>query len=177
MKKKKNRNVVAMANGNRPKLIRHNAECYIDDLKHICEIGVVNPSRRDWIETTMLKLREQANCYEINFSSYLLKKKLKFIHQAPFIFSGKIYFADFYLPEKHCIIELDGDYHNGICQSEYDRFRDECFNGNKIKVIRIPNKATLDEKWLNTLCSDIINKTTRKKPKQSGTTCTNACQS
>lgn len=156
MKKKKSTNVMSKANGNRPKLIKHNAEGYIDDLKHICDLGIVNPSKKDWIETNMLKLRENANCYEVNFSSYLLKKKIKFIHQAPFIFGGKIYFADFYLPEKHCIIELDGDYHNGICQSEYDRFRDECFNGHKINVIRIPNNATLNDRYLDVLCANII---------------------
>lgn len=156
MKKSKRVNVMAKANGNKPKLIKHNAEGYIDDLKHICDLGIVTSSKRDWIETTMLKLRENANCYEVNFASYLLRKKIKFIHQAPFIFGGKIYFADFYLPTIHCIIELDGDYHNGICQSEYDRFRDECFNGHKIKVIRIPNKATLNEKDLDVLCANVI---------------------
>lgn len=58
MKKKKSTNVMSKANGNRPKLIKHNAEGYIDDLKHICDLGIVNPSKKDWIETNMLKLRE-----------------------------------------------------------------------------------------------------------------------
>lgn len=103
----------------------------------------------------MLKLRSTANCYEIDFAAYLMKKKLKFIHQAPFIFDGKIYFADFYLPAKHAIIEFDGNYHNGISQSEKDKRRDEDFNGMTIKVVRIPNAAVYDENYLKVILASL----------------------
>lgn len=135
----------AKTNGNKSKLINHNTIGYLDDLTHICKLGRISESKRDWIETNMLRLRECANMYEIDFAAYLMNKGVNFIHQAPFILSGNIYFADFYLPEKHAIIELDGDYHNGIAQSQKDRFRDECFNGNKLKVVRIPNSAVYNE--------------------------------
>lgn len=139
--KAKNR---AKTNGNRSKLINHNTLGYLDDLFHICKLGKISESKRAWIETNMLRLRESANMYEIDFASYLMNKGIKFIHQAPFILSGKIYFADFFLPEKHAIIEIDGDYHNGILQSEKDKYRDECFNGHRLKVIRIPNNAVYE---------------------------------
>lgn len=125
-------------------------------MSHICKLGKISESKRDWIETNMLRLKECANAYEIDFANYLMKKGIKFIHQAPFILSGKIYFADFYLPNNHAIIELDGDYHNGIAQSEKDRFRDECFNGHKLKVLRIPNAAVLKNRDLDILCSGIF---------------------
>lgn len=145
----------AKTNGNRSKLINYNTIGYLDDLAHICKLGRISESKRDWIETTMLKLRSSANMYEIDFAAYLIDNGIKFIHQAPFILSGKIYFADFYLPTKHAIIELDGSYHNGIAQSEKDRFRDECFNGHKLKVVRIPNSAVYDKKSLKIFMSTI----------------------
>lgn len=104
----------------------------------------------------MLGLRDKANCYEKAFAKYLMDKKLKFIHQAPFIFSGKIYFADFYLPYHHLIVEIDGTYHQGESQYKYDRFRDQCFNGHKLSVIRIPNDAVRDAKAIQLLLSPAI---------------------
>lgn len=154
-KDRKKAKINAKKNRKKSELDNHNTIGYLDDLNHICKLGRINPSTRDWIETNMLRLREVANVYEVDFASYLIKKKVKFIHQAPFILSGKIYFADFYLPDKNVIIEIDGSYHNGIFQSEKDKFRDECFNGNKIKVIRIPNSAVNNEKDLNILLNGL----------------------
>ena len=153
MVKKKNKK--SKTNGNRSKLIKHNTLCYVEDLNHICKLGFINENKRDWIENTMLRLRESANCYEIEFASYLINNNVKFIHQAPFIFSGKIYFADFYIPLKHAIIEIDGLYHESEKQSKYDRFRDECFNGNKLKVVRIPNASVYNQNDLKILLSEL----------------------
>lgn len=77
-------------------LDRHNAFGYIKDVNHICKLGYIDSSKRDWIETTMLRLRDSANIYEHRFGEFLINKKIEFIHQAPFILSGKIYFADFF---------------------------------------------------------------------------------
>lgn len=137
-------------------LDKHNSYGYLRDLNHICKLGYIDESKRDWIETTMLRLRDCANIYEHKFGEYLIKKNIEFIHQAPFILSGKIYFADFYLPSKNAIIELDGQYHSGVSQSEYDRFRDACFNGHRIKVIRIPNAAVLKDGDLDIFMTKLI---------------------
>lgn len=135
------------------KLSKHNDLGFLADLNHICMLGYISESKRSWIETTMLQLRNKANKYEDLFGDYLINKKIEFIHQAPFIFSGKIYFADFYLPNHHLIVEIDGIYHTSYTQNNYDRFRDECFNGHKIKVLRIPNMATTNKKDLDLLVS------------------------
>ena len=134
-------------------LERHNSYGYLKDLNHICKLGYIDASRRDWIETNMLRLRECANVYEHKFAEYLINKKIEFIHQAPFILSGKIYFADFFLPKYHLIIEIDGLYHSGNKQYEYDRFRDACFSGHKINVLRIPNNAVTNGNDLKVLTS------------------------
>ena len=145
MAKKKKNSKKAKTNSNRSKLITYNANSYMLDMKHIFELGRISESRKDWIETTMLKLRSSANCYEIDFAAYLMEKGIRFVHQAPFIFDRKIYFADFYIPSKRAIFEIDGQYHDGMAQSEYDEQRSECFEGNRIKVIRIPNAAVYDK--------------------------------
>lgn len=157
MRKQKTKKISkrAKTNGNRSNLIRYNTLGYLDDMNHLCKLGRLNESKKDWIETRMLELRSSANCYEIDFAAFLMKKKIKFIHQAPFIFSGKIYFADFYLPEKHTIIEIDGNYHNGIAQTEKDKRRDEDFNGMTIKVIRIPNAAVYNENYLKVILASL----------------------
>lgn len=138
------------------KLTEHNDLGYLEDLAHLYKLGAISESKRDWIETTMLSLRDKANCYEKAFAKYLMGKKLKFIHQAPFIFSGKIYFADFYLPDHHLIVEIDGIYHQGVSQYKYDKFRDQCFNGHKLSVIRIPNDAVRDTNAIQLLLSPAI---------------------
>lgn len=135
-------------------LDKHNSYGYLNDLNHICKIGYIRDSTRDWIETTMLRLRDCANVYEHKFGEYLIKKNIEFIHQAPFILSGKIYFADFYLPKHNLIVEIDGTYHSGIAQSESDRFRDACFGGHKISVLRLPNNAVTNESDLKILTSE-----------------------
>lgn len=138
-------------------LAYYNTNGYLNDLEHICKIGFIDRNTRDWIETNMTHLRETANAYEIEFASKLLADGVQFIHQAPFIFSGKIYFADFFIPSKHLIIEIDGIYHEGERQSRYDRFRDECFNGHRIRVIRMPNQAVFNDNDLKILLSKHFN--------------------
>lgn len=137
-------------------LDKHNSYGYLRDLNHICKLGYIDESKRDWIETTMLRLRDGANIYEHKFGEYLIKKNIEFIHQAPFILSGKIYFADFYLPKHNLIVEIDGLYHSGVAQTEYDRFRDACFGGHKIKVLRLPNSAVMNDRDLDILTSKKI---------------------
>lgn len=149
-KSKKNKKVKSGA------LDKHNSYGYLKDLNRICKLGYISDSTRDWIETNMLRLRDCANVYEHKFGEYLIKKNVEFIHQAPFILSGKIYFADFYLPKYNLIVEIDGLYHSGMAQHEYDRFRDACFCGHKIKVLRLPNNAVMNDNDLNILTSKHI---------------------
>lgn len=67
-----------------------------------------------------------------------------FIPQAPFRMlrrfgESKIYFADFYIPSKSIIIEIDGSSHSK--NKIYDSIRDDEFKNIGIKTIRISNLA------------------------------------
>ena len=54
----------------------------------------------------------------------------------------KFFIADFYCPEKHLVIELDGEIHN--FQRSYDHERDEILKTKEISTLRINNKEFLD---------------------------------
>lgn len=118
-------------------------------MEYLGRLNFVSPRKKTWIEYKMYELRASANRYEHNIAEYLIKRGVKFIHQAPFVFYGeKIYFADFYLPDKRLIIEVDGEYHRGDNQFEYDKERDANFKSIKIQTIRLANAETIDEKTL-----------------------------
>lgn len=130
---------------------------YLIDLEHINKLHNISDSYRDWIENTMLELRSKAPIYEHYLAEFLFSEHIEFIHQAPFVLSDKAYFADFFIPSRNVIVEVDGEYHNGIVQRAKDRFRDMCFNGHMVRVIRIPNKATMDKSRLKILLNSILN--------------------
>lgn len=126
-------------------LDEYNAKNYFSDIEYIGRLAIPE-YRKDWIEMTMYELRDKANIYERNLGELLVKRGIKFIHQAPFVFYGKkIYFADFYLPEYRMIVEVDGMYHSGDKQFTYDKERDENFRSIKIKTLRLANAETKDE--------------------------------
>ena len=137
-------------------LTTYNDAGYLSDLIHLSRINGISDSTSDWIETTMLSLRSSATESEHNIAKALMKHDVKFIHQAPFVLSGNIYFADFFIPNKHVVIEVDGGYHMGRAQQKKDMFRDVCFNGHMIDVIRVPNRATYNSRDLEIILNKIL---------------------
>ena len=131
----------------------------IRDYSHLAKLKV-SDSRRSWIETTMYELREKSNKYERKLLQLLKVNNIEFIHQAPFIIDGKIYFADFYLPKQNLIIEIDGVSHNNNIQREYDYCRDGAFLSYKIKTVRLSNDIVNDNKRLIQILP-ILSKTMR----------------
>ena len=63
-------------------------------------------------------------------------KGLKFRRQHPI---GR-YIADFYCPEAHLVIELDGKIHQIKDQKEYDKIRQEIIEMRGMRVLRIKNE-------------------------------------
>lgn len=127
-------------------------EDIIRDYSHLAKLRV-SENRRDWIETTMYTLRSKANIYERKLIDLFTANKVVFIHQAPFILDGKIYFADFFLPDENIIVEIDGDYHSGISQKSYDKDRDRAFKSYNMKTIRISNELVKEATKLKQILS------------------------
>lgn len=131
------------------KIDKYNIENYLTDLDYVAKLNIPD-YRKDWIVTTMYELRDKANIYERKLGNLLINKGIRFIHQAPFVFYGKkIYFADFFIPRLHLVIEVDGQYHQGFAQGEYDAVRDKNFADMGIKTARISNNLVKDDTSLN----------------------------
>lgn len=131
-------------------LMKYNLTAYDDEIDIIAELTKSKISSRDWIIANRFDLQMRAKKYERMFGKYLIDHKVKFLHQAPFVVFGKIYFVDFYLPDLKIAIEIDGQYHNLISQKEYDKERERDMEWIGIKTIRIKNEIVLNKGLLNT---------------------------
>ena len=85
------------------------------------------------------KLRQKQTDAEKLLWECLRRKRLngvKFRRQHPI---GR-YIADFYCPEAHLVIELDGKVHLFKDQKDYDKVRQEVIEMRGIRVLRIKNE-------------------------------------
>ena len=68
------------------------------------------------------------------------------------------FIADFYIPSKNLIIELDGEYHNDAKQQDKDIWRTKLLNSLGYKVIRFKNSQIIESKNLFWVLNIIENK-------------------
>ena len=87
-------------------------------------------------------LKENPTESELIFKSRLEKLGVKFIFQKSFIANDYYAIVDFYLPKPNKIVfEIDGEYHNDICQKYKDAHRTKYLSEIRgFRVIRIDNK-------------------------------------
>ena len=114
------------------------------DKSMLSSFSDMSENQRNWVKGRMTSLRKSAPPAERLFAGFLTMHNVYFIPQAPFRMlrrfgETKIYFADFYIPSKSTIIELDGSTHKD--HNVYDMIRDDEFKKIGIKTIRISNKA------------------------------------
>lgn len=129
-------------------LDKYNISHYEDDYVIMGKFCNLSASKKDWIETKRYEHQFSANKYEKLMGEYMVNHNIKFIHQAPFILDGKIYFADFFIPSIRTIVEIDGIYHDSMTQSASDKERDKAFKAIGIKTIRLNNNETLDKRQI-----------------------------
>lgn len=138
------------------KLQQYNTANYSQDYVLIGQFCNLPKSKKEWIQDTREALKTKANKYEILLGEYLIERKVKFIHQAPFIIDSEMYFLDFYVPSKRLAIEVDGQYHQSITQELYDAERDNSFQSIGIKTIRISNNETMSKQQLDIVLSSLL---------------------
>lgn len=102
---------------------------------------------------------------EVNatYAEKLLKSfltgKIDFEFQKIIYTDNKHFFiADFYIPSKNLIIELDGEYHNDVKQQDKDIWRTKLLNSLGYKVIRFKNSQITESKNLSWVLNIIENK-------------------
>lgn len=114
--------------------------------------GSTKPYKEDPKENTAEYYK---HILEINatYAEKLLKTfltgKIDFEFQKIIYTDNKHFFiADFYIPSKNLIIELDGEYHDDAKQQEKDIWRTNILKSLGYKVIRFKNKQIIESKDL-----------------------------
>ena len=88
-----------------------------------------------------------------------LTRKIDFEFQKIIYTDNKHFFiADFYIPSKNLIIELDGEYHNDAKQQDKDIWRTKLLNSLGYRVIRFKNKQITESRDLSWILNIIENK-------------------
>ena len=88
-----------------------------------------------------------------------LDGKIDFEFQKIIYTDNKHFFiADFYIPSKNLIIELDGEYHDNIKQQDKDIWRTQILKSLGYEVIRFKNKQIIESNDLFWVLNIIKNK-------------------
>lgn len=90
------------------------------------------------------ELRGKPTRAEIILGKYLVERKIYFIYQKGFLVPFHR-IADFYLPIRGIIIEVDGGYHDNIVAK--DSFKDKKWKERGIKTIRIKNEEVYNDSF------------------------------
>lgn len=153
MKTKKIKNRGKSVRINRPvvhtPLDIHNISNYIEDYAIIAKFSHLPFSKREWIETKRYEHQFNANKYDHLLGEYLIRHDVKFIHQAPFVICGRIYFLDFFIPSIRVALEVDGISHSYMYQKDKDMNRDSDFKSIGVKTIRISNDEVSSSRYLD----------------------------
>ena len=88
-----------------------------------------------------------------------LAEKIDFEFQKIIYTDNKHFFiADFYIPSKNLIVELDGEYHDNIKQQDKDIWRTQILKSLGYEVIRFKNKQITESRDLSWVLNIIENK-------------------
>ena len=128
--------------------------------------GSIKPYKEESKEESKENTAERyKHILEVNatYAERLLKTfltgKIDFEFQKIIYTDNKHFFiADFYIPSKNLIIELDGEYHDNIKQQDKDIWRTKLLNSLGYRVIRFKNKQIIESRDLFWILNIIENK-------------------
>lgn len=128
--------------------------------------GSIKPYKEESKEESKENTAERyKHILEVNatYAERLLKTfltgKIDFEFQKIIYTDNKHFFiADFYIPSKNLIIELDGEYHDNIKQQDKDIWRTQILKSLGYEVIRFKNKQIIESRDLSWILNIIENK-------------------
>ena len=128
--------------------------------------GSIKPYKEEPREESRENIAEHyKHILEVNatYAERLLKifltGKIDFEFQKIIYTDNKHFFiADFYIPSKNLIIELDGEYHNDAKQQDKDIWRTQILKSLGYEVIRFKNKQITESRDLSWILNIIKNK-------------------
>lgn len=86
------------------------------------------------------QLALRATPHEVRMSRLLEDMAERYHFQRGFIAGGVMYIADFYLPERRLVIEVDGYSHETVAGRMRDAARDSYFKSRALRVLHIKNE-------------------------------------
>ena len=124
--------------------------------------GSTKPYKEESKENTAERYKhilEVNATYAERLLKIFLTGKIDFEFQKIIYTDNKHFFiADFYIPSKNLIIELDGEYHDNAKQQEKDIWRTKILKSLGYRVIRFKNKQITESKDLFWVLNIIRNK-------------------
>ena len=128
--------------------------------------GSIKPYKEEPREESKENTAERyKHILEVNatYAERLLKTfltgKIDFEFQKIIYTDNKHFFiADFYIPSKNLIIEVDGEYHDDTKQQDKDIWRTKLLNSLGYRVIRFKNKHITESRDLSWILNIIKNK-------------------
>ena len=129
--------------------------------------GSIKPYKEEPREESKENIAEHyKHILEVNatYAERLLKTflagKIDFEFQKIIYTDNKKHFfiADFYIPSKNLIVELDGEYHDNIKQQDKDIWRTQILKSLGYEVIRFKNKQITESRDLSWVLNIIENK-------------------
>ena len=128
--------------------------------------GSIKPYKEELREEPKENTAERyKHILEVNatYAERLLKTflagKIDFEFQKIIYTDNKHFFiADFYIPSKNLIVELDGEYHDNIKQQDKDIWRTQILKSLGYEVIRFKNKQITESRDLSWVLNIIENK-------------------
>ena len=130
----------------------------VDEVSYRKRSQIIEPMNRDRHNTNLTvfsqKLRKNMTREERHLW-YDFLRGLPFVVHRQYVIGS--YIADFYIPSKSVVIELDGGQHFEPEQMEYDRNRDQYMADKGLTVLRYSN-ADINSNFSG-VCEDIMRKT------------------
>lgn len=97
-----------------------------------------------WIRQRRMELMSRTSDAEKAAYKNLVRLGYQTVRQKPISTGRRIYFADLYIPELKCIVEIDGGYHNTCSQRRKDGNRSQGLWRMGYHVLRLSNRDARD---------------------------------
>ena len=119
-------------------------------------VGDLSAKERQWVSSTRKKLLKTPTLPEKITAQMFANFDDRPVRQAFFMIRKRLYFLDFFFPERMVAVEIDGSVHS--LKKAHDRQRDADFRSIGIRTIRISNKDVMGGKLYEKLFKRLYKK-------------------
>jgi len=136
---------------------RKNAKIKVKEKTNLKKADKATTSKREVAEKFREDLIKKQTPSELKFKAVLKSLNLDYEFQRIFYTNKSFFIADFYIPSKNVIFEIDGGYHKDTKQKSKDAIRSKELKKFVKKVHRISNECVNDETFARSKVLSLIN--------------------